>query len=71
MMDTPEETARLGAADDSLRVGSLVTWLGKVYRLVGVDPTGVSMRRAYLEDPDTAEHLAVPMLAVSLFDEAG
>jgi hypothetical protein len=43
-----------------MRIGDLVIWRGRAYRLLGFDPMSVSDRRAHLEVPETGERLLVP-----------
>ena len=62
----PEELdATTGA---SLRLGELVVWERQVYRLVGIDPSGVQPQRAYLKDPATGEQRAVALATVARVD---
>jgi hypothetical protein len=44
-----------------MRIGDLVTWNGRRYVVRGVDPMGLSERRADLEDPETGELVRVPV----------
>ena len=55
----PRERARAHPAA-AMKIGDLVTWQGRLYRLRGFDPFGVERPRAYLEDTETEETLAVP-----------
>ncbi|HET7571796.1 MAG TPA: hypothetical protein VFJ77_03915 [Gaiellaceae bacterium] len=43
-----------------MKIGDLVTWRGRPYRLRGFDPMGVEIRCAYLEDAETGEVVAAP-----------
>jgi hypothetical protein len=52
-----------GACLRPMEIGSNIRWGGRVYVLVGVDPTNVPDRRAYLLDPADGETIEV------LFDE--
>jgi hypothetical protein len=60
------------AADSSrprlrqMEIGCDVTYKGKRYVLRGLEPMGVSDRRAELEDPESGELLLVP---VALLEE--
>ena len=42
-----------------MRIGDLVIWRGRLYRLLGFDPMSMSDRRAHLEEPETGERLLV------------
>jgi hypothetical protein len=66
----PEEKPVEAPESMTLQLGQLVTWQGGVYRLIGVDPSGVHTHRAYLEDPATGEQRAVPLDGVSPADGA-
>jgi hypothetical protein len=44
-----------------MRIGDLVTWNGRRYVVRGVDPMGLSERRADLEDPETGELVRAPV----------
>jgi hypothetical protein len=48
-----------------MEIGELVTYMGSTYVLRGLDPMGVPDRRVELEDPQTGEHISVPMAEVS------
>jgi hypothetical protein len=48
-----------------MKIGDLVTYKGRAYVLRGLDPMGVADRRAELEDPETGEHVSVPLAEVS------
>ena len=43
-----------------MRIGDLVIWRGRLYRLLGFDPMSVADRRAHLEDLETRERVLVP-----------
>jgi hypothetical protein len=43
-----------------MRLGDLVIWLGRTYRLRGFDPMSVRESFAYLEDPETSEVTRAP-----------
>jgi hypothetical protein len=43
-----------------MRIGDLVIWRGRLYRLLGFDPMSMAERRAHLEDLETGERLLVP-----------
>ncbi|MGZ4390180.1 MAG: hypothetical protein ACXVZL_12445 [Gaiellaceae bacterium] len=42
-----------------MRIGDLVIWRGRIYRLLGFDPMSVVDRRAHLEEPDTGRRFRV------------
>ncbi|MGZ4354616.1 MAG: hypothetical protein ACXVZ4_13840 [Gaiellaceae bacterium] len=42
-----------------MRIGDLVIWRGRIYRLLGFDPMSVVDRRAHLEEPDTGRRFLV------------
>ena len=42
-----------------MRIGDLVIWRGRIYRLLGFDPMSVVDRRAHLEEPETGRRLLV------------
>ena len=42
-----------------MRIGDLVIWRGRSYRLLGFDPMSVVDPRAHLEDADTGERVLV------------
>ena len=44
-----------------MRIGDLVTWNGRRYVVRGLDPMGVSVRCADLEDAETGEVLRAPV----------
>jgi hypothetical protein len=48
-----------------MEIGDLVTYQGCAYVLRGLDPMSVPDRRAELEDPDSGEHIWVPLAEVS------
>ncbi|MGI8421505.1 MAG: hypothetical protein ACR2MU_04480 [Gaiellaceae bacterium] len=48
-----------------MRIGDLVTYDGKTYRLRGLEPMSVPDRRAELEDPATGKCIRVPLTEVS------
>jgi hypothetical protein len=48
-----------------MELGELVTYKGCAYVLRGLDPMGVPDRRAELEDPESGEHISVPLAEVS------
>jgi hypothetical protein len=48
-----------------MRLGDKVIWNGRPYLLCGVDPMGVSGRKAHLEVIETAEQIRVPYEQVS------
>ena len=48
-----------------MEIGDLVTYQGSAYVLRGLDPMGVPDRRVELEDPQSGEHISVPMAEVS------
>ena len=43
-----------------MKIGDLVLYQGRSYRLCGFDPMSVPNRQAFLEDPSTGEELMVP-----------
>jgi hypothetical protein len=43
-----------------MRIGDLVIWRGRSYRLLGFDPMSVADPRAHLEDLETGERVLVP-----------
>jgi hypothetical protein len=47
-----------------MRIGDHLTYEGRLFVLVGLDPMGVTDRRAELEDPATGERLFVPVCAL-------
>lgn len=47
-----------------MKIGHLVTYLGRAYVLRGLDPMSVSDRRADLEDARTGARLRVPFALV-------
>jgi len=44
-----------------MRIGDLVIWRGRTYRLLGFDPMSVADPRAHLETADTGERVLVPI----------
>jgi len=48
-----------------MELGDLVTYEGCAYVLRGLDPMGVLHRSAELEDPESGEHISVPLAEVS------
>ena len=44
-----------------MRIGDTVTWHGRRYVVLGMDPMGLPERRADLEDAETGELLQVPL----------
>jgi hypothetical protein len=48
-----------------MEIGEVVTYEGRPYVLRGLDPMGVPDRRVELEDPETGEHITVPLVEVS------
>lgn len=44
-----------------MKIGDLVIYRDKLYRLLGLDPMSLDDRRAQIEDPDTGEVLHVPV----------
>jgi hypothetical protein len=48
-----------------MQIGELVNYQGRAYVLRGLDPMGVPDRRVELEDPETGEHISVPLAEVS------
>jgi hypothetical protein len=48
-----------------MEIGDLVTYQGCAYVLRGLDPMGVPDRRVELEDPESGEHISVPLAEVS------
>jgi hypothetical protein len=44
-----------------MEIGDHVTYDGRRYVLCGFDPMSVDARRVELEDPDTHEHIWVPI----------
>jgi hypothetical protein len=53
-----------------VRIGSEILWQGRRHVLVGVDPTNVPERRAYLRDLDTEELFEVPFAELVDPDDA-
>jgi len=45
----------------TMRIGDPITWQGRQYVLRGLDPMGISDRRAELEDVETGERIRVPV----------
>ncbi len=45
----------------AMRIGDLVTHLGRVLVLRGLDPMSMPERRAQVEDPQTGERFSVPL----------
>jgi hypothetical protein len=45
----------------AMKIGDLVLYQGRSYYLRGLDPIGVPIRRAFLEDPSSGEELVVPV----------
>ena len=45
----------------AMRIGDLVTHLGRVLILRGLDPMSMPERRAQVEDPQTGESYSVPL----------
>ena len=43
----------------AMRIGDLVIWRGRTYRLLGFDPMSVVDRRAHLEEPETGRRILV------------
>jgi len=43
-----------------MEIGSNIRWRGRTYVLVGVDPTTVPERRAYLRDADGGDTVEAP-----------
>ena len=52
----------------AMEIGDLVTYQGRAYVLRGLDPMGVPDRRVELEDPESGEHISVPLAEVSSQD---
>jgi hypothetical protein len=48
-----------------MEIGDLATYQGCAYVLRGLDPMGVTDRYVELEDPETGEHISVPLAEVS------
>jgi hypothetical protein len=48
-----------------MEIGDLVIYQGRAYVLRGLDPMGVPDGRAELEDPESGEHISVPLAEVS------
>jgi hypothetical protein len=53
-----------------VRIGSEILWQGRRHVLVGVDPTNVPERRAYLRDAETDEVVEVPFAELVDPDDA-
>ena len=45
--------------------GDLVTYQGRAYVLLGLEPMSVPNRRVELEDPESGETIVVPLAEVS------
>ena len=50
-----------GVSDSDMEIGDLVVYRGILCFLRGLDPMGVSKRRAELEDAVTGEHVVAPL----------
>jgi hypothetical protein len=44
-----------------MAIGDHVLYLGRRYKLLGIDPMSVTDRRADLEDLETGEHVRAPL----------
>ncbi len=44
-----------------MKLGDLVIWHGRTYRLLGFDPMSVEPGRAYLEDVETGAEVRAPL----------
>jgi hypothetical protein len=53
-----------------MEIGSVIQWRGRMYVLVGVDPTNVPERRAYLRERAAAETFEAPFAELESVDEA-
>ncbi len=53
----------------AMAIGDFVLYLGRRYVLTGIDPMGVTDRRAELQDPDTGDTLRVLLDDVEAADE--
>jgi hypothetical protein len=51
-----------------VRIGQHVTYDGRLYVVVGLDPMGVPGRRADLEDAETGERRRVPVAELEARD---
>jgi hypothetical protein len=51
-----------------MAIGDLVLYLGRRYKLLGIDPMSVTDRRADLEDLETGERVRAPLAEVSPSD---
>ena len=47
-----------------MEIGTDIRWRGRVYVLVGVDPTNVPERRAYVRDPLSDDVIEVPFAEI-------
>jgi hypothetical protein len=51
-----------------MAIGDLVLYLGRRYKLLGIDPMSVTDRRADLEDLETGERVRAPLAEVTPSD---
>ena len=49
----------------AMKIGELVTYQGRAYVLLGLEPISVPNRRAELEDAESGEVIVVPLAEVS------
>ena len=54
-----------------MAIGDLVLYLGRRYKLLGIDPMSVTDRRADLEDLETGERVRAPLDEVRPSDGHG
>ena len=54
-----------------MAIGDLVLYSGRRYKLLGIDPMGVTDRRADLEDLETGERVRAPLDEVEPSDGSG
>jgi hypothetical protein len=53
-----------------MRIGDPVTYQGRRYVLLGLDPMGVPERRADLEDVETGARIRAPLAEVEVPEDA-
>ncbi len=47
-----------------MQIGDKVSWEGRLYELLGVDPMSVPEPHAWLADPRTGEQIRVPLESI-------